>query len=659
MNSSAPNSVNSIAFRLLSILLVLGVVFSALHVNTPAIASSSSMIDLSSITESKLLINDGEDDDIYGFSVALSGDIVVVGAYKDDEGSSNSGSAYVFQKIGGDWIQQAKLTDVNGVENEYFGYSVAVSGDIIVVGAPGIGSAFIYERNGASWDELTILSANTPDWFGKAVAINGDTIVVGAQRSFGASGAVFVYRRTGNNWVQEAQLSPSEGDISNDFGASVSISADTIAVGAFGDDDGGYNAEAVYIFQRISSSWTQQAKMIANDPAILDQLGFKVAIDGDVVVAGAPGVDIVGSDSGAAYVFRYDGSNWSQEVKLIAADAGHFQYFGISVAINGDLIVIGAENDDEGGESTGSVYIYEFTGAGWGLGAKLTASDASEYDLFGYAVSFDGDRIAVGAPAMIPRSLINPGSAYVYESVNLDYGTDTIGVYKPKVSRFKLRNTNDLGRPDIKFIFGQGVPDALPIVGDWNGDGIDTIGVYNPQTGQFTLRNTNSPGTADLEFAFGGSGNANLPITGDWDGNGVDTIGVYVIATGEFKLRNSNDSGPPDLAFIFNGGDLTPVAGDWNGDGVDTIGTFESLTGEFRLRNSNSAGPADIIITNPILVNAIPLTGDWDGDGVDTIGVYRKGKVFLRNTNDIGAADIRINYGSAAFIPVTGDWDGE
>ncbi len=142
---------------------------------------------------------------------------------------------------------------------------------------------------------------------------------------------------------------------------------------------------------------------------------------------------------------------------------------------------------------------------------------------------------------------------------------------------------------------------------------------------------------------------------------GADSMGVFDPSIGNFKMRNTNDSGLPDFDFTF-ADDITggiPLAGDWDGDGVDTIGVFDPVNGEFRLRNSNSGGAADIIITHPNLINAVPLTGDWDGDGIDTIGIYVKEKFLLRNSNDLGSADLKFNFGGSRDIPITGDWDGD
>ena len=235
------------------------------------------------------------------------------------------------------------------------------------------------------------------------------------------------------------------------------------------------------------------------------------------------------------------------------------------------------------------------------------------------------------------------------------YGTDTMGVYVSSNGRFKLRNTNDTGLPDLNFDFATDVTTGIPIVGDWDGDGVDTIGIYNPVNGEFRLRNSNSAGPADITIIHDNYKDS-LPLTGDWDGDGTDTLGLYRNQT--YWMRNTNDVGGGDIEFTYGAAGIIPIIGDWDGDGVDTIGAFDPVAGEFQLRNTNSAGPADLILTHSLLVGATPLAGDWDSDGTDTIGIYKGGKVFLRNTNTIGQPDVKFNFGGPGMVPISGDWDG-
>ncbi|MFY9611772.1 MAG: putative Ig domain-containing protein [Blastocatellia bacterium] len=241
----------------------------------------------------------------------------------------------------------------------------------------------------------------------------------------------------------------------------------------------------------------------------------------------------------------------------------------------------------------------------------------------------------------------------------------TIGLYNPGGGAFFLRNSNTGGIADIMFGYGGGGTGFIPIVGDWNGDGVDTVGLYDPVHGAFFLRNSNSGGIADITFAYGGGGTGFVPIAGDWDGNGIDTVGLYDPAHGAFFLRNSNTGGIADIMFTYGGGStgFVPTVGDWNGDGVDTVGLYDPVHGAFFLRNSNSGGIADITFGfGGGGTGLIPIVGDWNGDGVDTVGLYNPvhGAFFLRNSNTGGIADIMFTYGGGGtgFTPIVGDWDG-
>ena len=224
---------------------------------------------------------------------------------------------------------------------------------------------------------------------------------------------------------------------------------------------------------------------------------------------------------------------------------------------------------------------------------------------------------------------------------------DTTGVFRPSNGLIYLKSTNETGFADAGLVFG--IPGDLPVMGDWNGNGVDTIGIY--RDGVFYLRNSNTTGFADLACAFGQSGD--LPMAGDWNGDGVDTVGIY--RNGQFMLRNSNSSGPPDMTFALGVLGDEPIAGDWDGDGDDSTGVFRPTNGRIYLKNENTTGIAEIEIVFGI-PNDKPTAGDWDGDGIDTIGVYRDGLFLLRNTNTTGFADAQFALGVSGDLPISGKW---
>jgi hypothetical protein len=376
---------------------------------------------------------DGARGDEFGYSVAVSGDTAVVGAYQDDIGANaNQGSAYVFTRSGTTWSQQAKLTAGDGAAIDVFGYSVAVSGDTAVVGAPqdhiganvNQGSAYVFTRSGTTWSQQAKLTAgdgDRHDQFGYSVALSGDTAAVGAYHDLiGANanqGSAYVFTRSGTTWSEQVKLTAGDGAAFDEFGVSVAVSGDTAVVGARVDDIGA-NADqgSAYVFTRSGTTWSEQAKLIAGDGAGGDQFGRSVALSGDTAVVGAETDDIgANASQGSAYVFTRSGTVWSQQAKLTAGDGAGGDQFGISVAVSGDTSVVGALGDDIGANTgQGSAYVFTRSGTTWSQEAKLTAGDGAASDGFGWSVALSGDTAVVGAFLDDIGVNIEQGSAYVF-----------------------------------------------------------------------------------------------------------------------------------------------------------------------------------------------------------------------------------------------------
>ena len=210
----------------------------------------------------------------------------------------------------------------------------------------------------------------------------------------------------------EFKLTASDGAADDEFGYSVAIDGEYALVGAYGDDDNGNYSGSAYVFKRDGSSWTQQAKLVASDGAAGDYFGYSVAIDGEYSLVGAYGDDDNGSTSGSAYVFKRDGSSWTQQAKLVASDGAAGDYFGYSVALDGEYALMGAFLDDDKGSKSGSAYVFKRDGSSWTQQAKLVASDGAVDDYFGYSVAIDGEYALVGAYRDDDKGT-NSGSAYV------------------------------------------------------------------------------------------------------------------------------------------------------------------------------------------------------------------------------------------------------
>ena len=401
-----------------------------------------------------LTASDGAAGDELGRSVAVSGDTVVVGVPGDDDNGFNAGSAYVFVEPDGGWAgsltPDAKLTAFDGAASDSFGFSVAVSGDTVVVGrtfrdgdATDSGSAYVFVEPGGGWTgsltedaKLTASDGVARDQFGSSVAISGDTVVVGA---FGdddngnstLTGSVYVFVEPGGGWAgsltEDAKLTAFDGAAGDQFGRSVAVSGDTVVVGVHGDDDNGSNSGSAYVFVEPGGGWagslTQDAKLTASDGAAADRLGRSVAVSGDTVVVGAAVDDDNGTDSGSAHVFVEPGGGWAgsltQDAKLTAGDGAAGDQFGFSVAVTGDTVVVGAHQaDNDDGPLAGSAYLFVEPAGGWAGSltedAKLTASDGAASDRLGFSMAVSLDTVVVGAPGDGDNGS-NSGSAYVFE----------------------------------------------------------------------------------------------------------------------------------------------------------------------------------------------------------------------------------------------------
>ena len=373
----------------------------------------------------------------------------------------------------------AFLKASNAGEGDNFGSVVAVDGDTIVVGSHledsasqatpdddslgNSGAVYIFRRSAEGWAQEAYLKANVPgmnDFFGGAFAIDGDVLVVGAQEEESTTsdpnnnsgrriGAAYVFRRSGTTWTQEAYLKASNLDDGDQFGFDVAVSGDTIVIGAPYEDSSGalsdnntFNSGAAYVFEYGAGAWTQTQFLKADTPFSTAVFGSSVTIDGDTIAVGAPGEGIVGVGGrvGAVYLFKRGGGSWNRTHRLEAANLNEEDSFGLSVALNGDTLIVGTPNDDSTsntvngpwnneGWHVGAATVFRFDGTAWNQEAYLKASNASEADTFGTWVDVSGDLVVVGAIGEDSLSPTTPyaedghevGAAYVFERTGSDW----------------------------------------------------------------------------------------------------------------------------------------------------------------------------------------------------------------------------------------------
>lgn len=437
--------------------------------------------------------------DYFGFSIDVSGDRAVLGAWHEDSNATGvngdptdnsltqAGCAYIFVRNGTTWVQEAYLKASNPDAGDQFGFAVAIDGDTAVVStrleasaaqvingdqaddsAPNAGAAYVFVRENGVWSQQAYLKASNAeaeDRFGFAVALEGDTLVVGAiDESSGATtvdgdasdngtplaGAAYVFVRSNGVWSQQAYLKASNAGADDRFGASIGVSGDTILIGASsegsnatgingdGFDDSMFRAGAAYIYVRNGTTWSEQAYLKASNTELDDYFGHYVALSGDTAVVGAeredggsPGVNGDQSDnsaqnSGAAYVFTRSDSQWTQQAYVKASNPGAFDQFGVSVSIDGDRLLVGAEYEDSGSggvgadpfdesrTDAGAAYYFSRRGSQWEQRAYLKSVAPAAGDTFGFSLAVDGETALVSA-FFEDGGAPNVGAAYVFD----------------------------------------------------------------------------------------------------------------------------------------------------------------------------------------------------------------------------------------------------
>jgi len=326
--------------------------------------------------------------------------------------------------IGSSYAQiTTRITNPDAGMHDYFGISVGIDGDNVVVGAyrhsvNGIdaGAAYIYKRNGCSWDFESKICASdglSKDQFGQQVAIEGDYVAVSAPaatRNGEWSGVVYIFKRDSDKWSELAKILPNEVDEHDWFGLSLAMEKNTLVVGAPGDDDNGHRAGALYIFERNGNIWNQKIKLTASDGNAEDNFGASVSINDDYLVVTAPGDEHPLDRWGSVYIFKRNDDTWTEQAKLTVEDT---KSFGSSISIEGSYLVVGNPSDDVLGERSGSIHIFKRAGLTWDKGTKIVPSDGAAYDSFGYSVIISENLIAVGANGYYNQN--TQGSVYLFK----------------------------------------------------------------------------------------------------------------------------------------------------------------------------------------------------------------------------------------------------
>lgn len=430
--------------------------------------------------------------DFFGAAVSVSGDTIAVGAEaedsrasevmgdQDDNNGCDVGAVYVFRRVDGVWTQEAYLKGSGNLEAGYFGTSLSLEANTLVVGtgnqngAPG--SAHVFQRTRTTWVEqarLEASNADPEDYFGQSVSLSGDLIAVGAPAESSATttingdetdntarsaGAVYVFAREGENWIQQAYIKAPNANAGDAFGSAVQLDGNTLAIGAAGEDSAATGVDgdaadntvegsgAVYIFQLQVDGWVRQAYLKASTVDMNDRFGRSLALSGDTLAVSASGEDSgsaadqgdnTASESGAVYIFERAGGLWRQQqyLKPLVIDGG--DVFGIALALQGDTLAVGASAEDSSAngvngdarnnssEGSGAVYLFRRTRSRWTQQAYIKPPSSAVGDGFGVRVALSGNMLVVGATGedsaatgvdgdRLDNSAPSSGAAYSY-----------------------------------------------------------------------------------------------------------------------------------------------------------------------------------------------------------------------------------------------------
>jgi hypothetical protein len=354
----------------------------------------------------KLTAPKGGENEFFGSSVAISGDTVVVG-------TPPVGAVYVFVRAGGLWVQQQKLEIAGGA----FGISVAISGETLVAGAFAVdsvaGAAYVFVRTNGVWTQQQRLVASdrmANDNFGISVGISGDTAVVGARfhgaGPFPQQGTAYVFTRAGGVWSEQQHLLANDGGVGEFYGDTVAISGNTIVVGAAATSTEVPQQEhgVAYVYVRESDVWILQQRLLPPNTMGSFLFASSVTITDDTAVVGA-------LFESAAYVFVRAGGVWSLQQRL----TGELGEFGISASVIGDTLVVGARNERVGGNGAqGAAYVFVRDGGVWTQQQRLIAADGAANDRFGNSVGISGETIVIGSPFDQVGKNLAQGSAYLF-----------------------------------------------------------------------------------------------------------------------------------------------------------------------------------------------------------------------------------------------------
>ena len=374
----------------------------------------------------KVVIDDGAQGDFFGWAVGISGHTAIVGAYGVTVGNyQQQGLAYIFTESDGVWTLAATLVANDGYAFDTFGSAVAISNGVAAVGAyqaqGGRGYVYVFTGSGTNWTRKAKLSTGTTaeECLGWSVGVSDQTVLAGApfaEIDGIQVGAVYAYAPIDGVWSETQQILASDAGLGDFFGNAIATDGPNIVIGADGAQIGNNSTQgAAYVFKNSGGTWTQEAKLVADDGVAFDNFGRSVAISGSTILVGAPYVVIDGNTyEGAAYVFDGPGADWMQSQKLTAADGTVNTYFGWSVAVAGDNALVGATSYYD--PDTGAVYAFARSQGQWTQTQELVSGDGPDPEFFGWSLGLSDTSALIGEPLAKVGDNYDQGVSYFYSA---------------------------------------------------------------------------------------------------------------------------------------------------------------------------------------------------------------------------------------------------
>ena len=441
--------------------------------------------------------------------VSTSGNWIALGAPDDDPDGVRTGAVYVFRFDGGNWIQHEQLSASDGANLDEFGRSVAIRGDVIVVGAKGAQAVYVFRYNGVNWIEeqkLVGVEVEPTDAFARTVAVDGNVVVVGSELDDHLdgstnAGSAYVFRYDGKVWVEEQKLTEPDPGTNNRFGVSVAVDGDVLLVGAHLRDEPGFvDSGAAYVLRHDGNTWVHEQKLTDFDTDLEGNFGRSVTVRGDLAVVGKPADDDGSIQAvGSAYVFRFLEGTWILEQKLREASGEFGDQLGVSVATNGtNLVVVGAHGDvPTRGYGSGAAFVFRKVQSDWLLERKLVPQDEDHVDAFGKWVSMSGSRVVVWP---YDPGVSASNAAFVYDLVDEDCNLNGI----PDVADLESGDSSDC-QPNC-------VPDECELTSGSSDDcnGTDLLDECDIEAGTSADCNSNGrPDECDIDDGASEDCNAN------------------------------------------------------------------------------------------------------------------------------------------------------